>query len=278
VIEHAIVTCPSTTARSSNRTPHIRPFESVRHSLFHSDFCARDTTLPQHAVDVIRQWLNLRVRRHLQPASPSAPASPSVPPPSSPFGGSRSPSSSLSVHVSPSVGVIHEDLSFANICVKDGREAFIIDFTHARLCSHPRAQAAEIEELHKLLKIEPSPITGKRKTTDVSVAKLRRSTRLKDQVQDAEVAKRRKVEAGPLPVKAPAKKKVVVKKAAPRKATTPKVATRKATATKSTTAITITKKSPAKKAPAMNSPVPARRSSRLVAKQEGPDRLSDLEP
>jgi predicted Ser/Thr protein kinase len=53
-------------------------------------------------------------------------------------------------------GVIHGDISMANLCIRDDQEAFIIDFTHARFDDNPKVQAAEMATLRRLLEIDTS--------------------------------------------------------------------------------------------------------------------------
>jgi serine/threonine protein kinase len=158
-------------------------------------------------------------------------------------------------------GVIHGDLSSANICINDTR-GFIIDFTHARLRGHPRAQAAEMEELHTLLKLETSVISTKRKIAEVDATNLRRSTRLRDRVQDSELAKRHKIEAGVFPAEvAPANqatlKTVTARKPAAIKAAMTSPATKKSAA----------KKTPVKRASAKTTPAKKTAAKRATARQ-----------
>jgi serine/threonine protein kinase len=86
-------------------------------------------------------------------------------------------------------GVVHGDISAANVCVKDGSEGFIIDFTHARWCSTPELQAAEIATLCRLLHFEAGATAAQPKRTVTDMTNLKRSNRLKKLNQDAEVAK-----------------------------------------------------------------------------------------
>ena len=85
-------------------------------------------------------------------------------------------------------GVIHRDIGLRNLCATTAGEASVIDFSHAKLSTNRKDQAAEIVALRKLLGIaESKGGPSKRVKSEANETHLRRSERLKQRQDKNEI-------------------------------------------------------------------------------------------